>query len=124
MAKILADHQIRNLLGSAILNASPDCVRSNSYELRLGKKVRFDSTSEEFDIPDGHFLEIPAGEFITIASLEKLDFSREALDALQRKSQITALITPTTTMMREGFLFTTTRVDPGFRGVLNWGMLN
>ena len=27
-------------------------------------------------------------------------------------------------MMREGFLFTTTKVDPGFRGNLNWGIRN
>ena len=123
MAKILPDREIRKLLEKAVVGASPDCVGSNSYELRLGKKVKFDSTGEELEIPEGHFLEIPPGDFVTIASWEKLDFGREAAGALGKKS-IAGFITPTTTMMREGFLFTTTKVDPGFRGVLNWGIRN
>jgi deoxycytidine triphosphate deaminase len=124
MALILPDRAIRLLLGKAILDGSPDCVRSNSYELRLGCRVKFDSTGEELEIPEGHFLEIQPGDFVTIASCEKLDFSRAALAGLDRPISLVGLITPTTTMMREGFLFTTTKVDPGFRGVLNWGLRN
>ena len=33
-----------------------------------------------------------------------------------------ALITPTTTMMREGAMNVTTKVDAGFVGQLNWGL--
>ncbi|SRR5216684_1815891 len=123
MAKILPDHEILKLLDKAIVGSSPQCVGPNSYELRLGSKVKFDSTSEELQIPEGHFVEIPPGDFVTIASLEKLDFGRETTASLGKKG-IAGLITPTTTMMREGFLFTTTKVDPGFRGVLNWGIRN
>jgi hypothetical protein len=35
-----------------------------------------------------------------------------------------ALITPTTTMMREGIMQSSTKVDPGFVGTLNWGIRN
>src|SRR2546428_8731804 len=114
MAKILPDHQIKTLLDSAIVGGSLDCVRSNSYELRLGTKVKFDSTGEELDIPGDSFLEIQPGDFVTVSSFEKLDFTRETLLKLGKESSIAGLITPTTTMMREGFLFTTTKVDPGF----------
>lgn len=123
MAKVLPDREIRKLLEKVIIGTSPDCVGSNSYELRLGQRVKFDSTGEELEIPEGHFLEIQPGDFVTIASSEKLDFGRQTVASVGKQS-IAGLITPTTTMMREGFLFTTTKVDPGFRGVLNWGIRN
>lgn len=124
MAKILPDKEIRKLLNNAIIGGSPECVSSNSYSLRLGTKVKFDSTGEEMEIPPGCFLEIQPGDFVTVASLEKLDFSQEALSSMAKIGPLAGLVTPTTTMMREGFLFTTTKVDPGFRGVLNWGIRN
>jgi deoxycytidine triphosphate deaminase len=92
----------------------------NSYEVRLGHKVRFDSTGEEFDIPDGHYLEIDPGEFVAVESLEKLDFSKQNLRAIGKPNGLFAWITPTTTMMREGFLFASTKVDVGYKGSLNW----
>jgi deoxycytidine triphosphate deaminase len=124
MVRILPDREVKNLLGKVILGGSPECVGPNSYELRLGRDVKFDSTGEEMDIPDGHFLEIQPGDFVTISSSERLDFSRSGLDRVPSRSNLMGLITPTTTMMREGFLFTTTKVDPGFRGTLNWGIRN
>ncbi len=124
MARILPDREIKALLDNVIIGASPECVRANSYELRLGNKVKFDSTGEQLDLPEGFFLEIEPGDFVTIASLEKLDFKRHTLASLKKKTNLMGLVTPTTTMMREGFLFTTTKVDPGFRGRLNWGIRN
>src|SRR5882672_6941712 len=35
-----------------------------------------------------------------------------------------ALITPTTTMMREGIMQSATKVDSGWYGTLNWGLRN
>jgi hypothetical protein len=35
-----------------------------------------------------------------------------------------ALITPTTTMMREGIMQSSTKVDSGWSGTLNWGLRN
>jgi hypothetical protein len=35
-----------------------------------------------------------------------------------------ALITPTTTMMREGIMQSATKVDSGWSGTLNWGLRN
>jgi hypothetical protein len=35
-----------------------------------------------------------------------------------------AFITPTTTMMREGISQVATKIDAGFRGMLNWGLRN
>jgi deoxycytidine triphosphate deaminase len=124
MARILPDREIKPLLEKLILGGAEDCVRSNSYELRLGNKVKFDSTGEEMDLESGHFLEIQPGDFVTVSSSETLDFRRETVASLGKKINLMGLITPTTTMMREGFLFTTTKVDPGFRGTLNWGIRN
>ncbi|MBZ5569895.1 MAG: hypothetical protein LAN64_18855 [Acidobacteriia bacterium] len=122
MARVLPDREIKKLLGSAILGGSEECVRVNSYEIRLGHKARFDSTGEEVEIPDGYYLEIDPGDFVTVESLEKLDFSKNGLEG--RPQGMFAWITPTTTMMREGFLFASTKVDVGYKGSLNWGIRN
>ncbi len=119
MARILPDREITSLLGKAILNGSEECVRVNSYEVRLGHKVRFDSTGEELEIPADHYLEIDPGEFVTVESLESLDFTKGT-----NGIGLFAWITPTTTMMREGFLFASTKVDVGYKGSLNWGIRN
>jgi deoxycytidine triphosphate deaminase len=124
MATVLPDREIKSLLGRAILGGSQECVRVNSYEVRLGHKARFDSTGEEVDIPNEHFLEIEPGEFVSVESLEKLDLTPEALGSIGKSSGVFALITPTTTMMREGFLFASTKVDAGYKGTLNWGIRN
>lgn len=124
MAYVLPDREIKSLLGTAILGGSEECIRINSYEVRLGAHVRFDSTGEEFDLPDGHYLEIEPGDFVTVESLERFDFSTKVLASAGNLCGLFALITPTTTMMREGFLFASTKVDPGYHGNLNWGIRN
>jgi deoxycytidine triphosphate deaminase len=124
MANVLPDREIKALMGKAILGGSPDCIRVNSYEVRLGHKARFDSTGEQVEIPDGHFLEIEPGDFVSVESLEKFDLSAETIKALGKINGIFAWITPTTTMMREGFLFASTKVDAGYKGNLNWGIRN
>ncbi len=124
MASVLPDREIKKLLGRAIIGGSEDCIRINSYEVRLGHKARFDSTGEEIEIPDGCFLEIEPGEFVTVGSLEAFDFSAEISKVLGKPNGMFAWITPTTTMMREGFLFASTKVDAGYKGNLNWGIRN
>jgi|SRR5208282_2544533 deoxycytidine triphosphate deaminase len=124
MANVLPDREIKALLGKVILGGSAECIRVNSYEVRLGHKARFDSTGEDVEIPDGNFLEIEPGDFITVESLEKFDLSAETAKTIGKGNGIFAWITPTTTMMREGFLFASTKVDAGYKGNLNWGIRN
>jgi len=124
VATILPDREIKALIGKVIVNGSEECVRVNSYEVRLGHKAHFDSTGEEMDIPDGHFLEIEPGDFVSVESFEKLDLRLATLESIGKPSGVFAWITPTTTMMREGFLFASTKVDAGYRGTLNWGIRN
>jgi deoxycytidine triphosphate deaminase len=124
MANVLPDREIKKLLGHAIIDGSESCIRINSYEVRLGHKAKFDSTGEEVEIPAGHFLEIEPGDFVTVGSLESFDFSAEILKTIGMENGLFAWITPTTTMMREGFLFASTKVDPGYKGHLNWGIRN
>src|SRR5947209_11719719 len=124
MARVLPDRELRALLNTVIINGSPDSVRVNSYEVRLGHTACFNSTGEQKKIPEGHYLEIEPGDFVTIESLERFDFSTKTLESVGKPNGIFAWITPTTTMMREGFLFASTKVDVGYRGTLNWGIRN
>ena len=124
MAKILPDSEIKKLLGTVLLNAHAEFVRPNSIKLRLGSRVKFLSTDEKFEIPEDCFLRIHPGESVIIKSLEVVDFSSETVKQHYAEGALYGLISPTTTMMREGISQVTTIVDPGFKGVLNWGLHN
>ncbi len=124
MAAVLSDRDIKRLIGSVIKAADPSLINPNGIELRLGHHARFISTGEEVEIPPGSFLQIRPGESIVFASLEALDFSRETVSQVFPDSMLMALITPTTTMMREGAMNVATKVDAGFVGQLNWRLRN
>jgi deoxycytidine triphosphate deaminase len=124
MATVLSDRDIKGLIGSVIKDAEPSLINPNGIELRLGHRARFISTGEECEIPPGSFLQIRPGESIVFASLESLDFSRETVSRIFPDCMLMALITPTTTMMREGAMNVATKVDAGFIGQLNWGLRN
>jgi len=124
MALILADRDVRKLLGSVITGAEEKCINPNGIELRLGKHVYFASTGEEKSLGENLFLMVNPGESVIISSLEKLDFTTETVQKVFPDKSLMALVTPTTTMMREGISQVSTKVDTGFRGLLNWGFRN
>ncbi len=124
MARILSDREIQSLLGSVILGGDKLLVNPNGIELRLGSRVRFIVTGEEREIPEDGFLRVSPGESVIIVSLESLDFSNATVAKHHRGCSLMALITPTTTMMREGIMQAATKVDAGFLGQLNWGLRN
>src|SRR6266849_11126692 len=64
------------------------------------------------------------GETVTISSYEDFVFTRDAIHAVFPGCDLMALITPTTTMMREGIMQSATKVDSGWSGTLNWGLRN
>ncbi len=124
MSRILSDREVRDLIGSVIQGADPKLLNPNGIELRLGRKIKFISTGEEKEIPDGHFVRVAPGESAIIASLEALDFSKKTVQSKFPNCMLMALITPTTTMIREGIMQAATKVDAGFVGNLNWGFRN
>jgi len=124
MAKILPDYEVKKLLGSVLIDADEKYINPNGIELRLGKQVRFYSTGETKKLGTGFFLKVKPGENVIISSLEKLDFTEETVQNIYPNKMLMALVTPTTTMMREGISHAATKVDAGFRGNLNWGFRN
>ncbi len=124
MAKILPDSEIGNLVGTVLLEGDPQLLRSNSIKLRLGNEIKFLSTDEKFDVPEDSFVRIHPGESVIIKSLEAIDFSPEAVKQHYAEGALYGLISPTTTMMREGISQVTTIIDAGFKGQLNWGLHN
>jgi len=124
MARILADKEIRTLIGSVLMDADDELLNPNGIELRLGKHVLFHSTGEEKKLKDGDFLQVSPGENVVISSIESIDFSKETVEKIFPHSMLMGIITPTTTMMREGISQAATKIDAGFRGTLNWGLRN
>jgi deoxycytidine triphosphate deaminase len=124
MARILADKEIRGLIGSVFMDAEEHLLNPNGIELRLGKHVLFHSTGEERILESGNFLKVSPGENVVISSIESIDFSEATVQRVFPGSMLMAFITPTTTMMREGISQAATKIDAGFRGRLNWGLRN
>ncbi|TET22040.1 MAG: hypothetical protein E3J71_07530 [Candidatus Stahlbacteria bacterium] len=124
MAKILADREIKKLLGSVFIDADEEFINPNGIELRLGVKVRFHSTGETKELHPDSFLKVNPGESVLISSMEKIDFTAKTVQHLYPNKMLMGLITPTTTMMREGIAQVATKIDAGFRGNLNWGLRN
>jgi deoxycytidine triphosphate deaminase len=124
MARTLADHELRKLLGTVLQNADDKLLNPNGIELRLGQSVRFLSTGEKKMIPEDGFIQVQPGETALIASLEKIDFSKQTVQRHFPRCMIQGWLTPTTTMVREGQMQAATKVDAGFKGQLNWGFRN
>jgi deoxycytidine triphosphate deaminase len=124
MARILSDREIKKLIGSVIIGADEKLLNPNGIELRLGNRIKFITTGEEREIPTGHYAKVIPGESVIISSLEKLDFSKKTVQKHFEGCMLMALITPTTTMIREGIMQAATKVDAGFVGNLNWGFRN
>src|ERR1051326_7133359 len=120
MAKILADHEIKRLIGDVIVNGDAKLLNPNGIELRLGKNVRFHSTGDERELSAGQYLKVSPGETVIISSLEQIDFTAPTTQKHFKDSMLMGFITPTTTMMREGISQVSTKIDAGFRGNLNW----
>ena len=123
MADILPDKEIEKLLGNCIINGEKEHIKSSSYVLRLGEEAKFFSTNETKNLAKGSYLEIGPGEMVLIHSIEDINF-KEAVQEIYPGCELAGFITPTTTMMREGFLFSATRIEPGFKGTLNWSIRN
>lgn len=124
MAAILADREIRKLIGSVLIGADANKINPNGIELRLGKHVHFHSTGEEKELGPGLFLKVSPGETVSISSMEQIDFRAATVQGLLPNAMLMGFITPTTTEMREGISQVATKIDAGFRGFLNWGLRN
>jgi len=124
MADILPDHAIQRLLGHSLVHGDIDCVKANTYELRLGAKARFRNTDERVELKDGEYLEVAAGEIVDLTSYEVIDFRAETVDEVFPGKSLMGLLTTRTTLMREGISFTSTKIDPGWLGTLDWVFKN
>ncbi len=124
MAKILADRDIKRIIGSVLADADTELINPNGIELRIGKDVHFHSTGEEMQLEPGHFLKVNTGETVSISSIETIDFTAKTVQTFFPNQMLMGFITPTTTMMREGISQVATKIDAGFRGNLNWGLRN
>jgi len=124
MAKILADKEISDFIGSVLIDADEELLNPNGIELRLGKHVLFHSTGEEKKLGPDMSLKISPGETVSISSIETIDFRRDTVQKILPGSMLMAFINPTTTMMREGISQVATKIDAGFHGILNWGLRN
>jgi deoxycytidine triphosphate deaminase len=82
MAKILADKDIKRLTGTVIQRADDARINPNGIEIRLGKNILFQSTSEEKELGPGLFLKVLPGESVLISSYETFDFRTETVQKL------------------------------------------
>lgn len=124
MARILADKDVKRLIGRVLIDADEKLLNPNGIELQLGRHVRFHSTGEDRELGPEMFLQVSPGETVVISSVEEIDFTAETVRSVMPDCMLMGFITPTTTMMREGISQVATKIDAGFKGKLNWGLRN
>jgi len=123
MARILSDKEINKLIDNdIIIDGDKNQVRSNSYLFRLGEEVRFLSTNERIEGDIGNILVVGPSDSAMVISLEDLNLKN--IDKLFKSNQICGFLTPPTTLIREGINLPSTKIDPGFKGTLNWTIKN
>lgn len=124
MANILPDRDLLRLLEKCILHGAKDCVKTNTYELRLGNRARFRNSDETVELKAGEYLEVGPGETVDLTSLEVIDFRQESAGEVFPGRALMGILTSRTTLMREGISFAPTKIDPGFYGTLDWVFKN
>jgi deoxycytidine triphosphate deaminase len=124
MANILPDRDLTRLLDKCILQGDKDCVKTNTYELRLGNKARFRNSDETVELKPGEYLEVGPGETVDLTSLEVIDFREDSVEKVFPRKALMGFLTSRTTLMREGISFAPTKIDPGFYGTLDWVFKN
>lgn len=128
MATILNDKEIKKLIDSGIIiNGLKENVQANSYVATLGDSgefLNFDDEGFELDGNKKVGIRVDPGHCVGVISNEILNLEKEVVQELYPKCAIHAIITPTTSLMREGIVASSTQVDAGFYGTLNWTLTN
>lgn len=126
MATILNDTQLRKLLATVIVAGDPECIRPNSYVLRLGSEGEFINTGKAFKLSDREKkgIRVQPGHSVGVTAFETIDFRRETVHKVFPNNDLHAFISPTTDLSREGIVAPTTQIDAGYCGTLNWTITN
>ena len=125
MAKILNDVELKRLLGKVIVDGDESSIRPNSYILRLGSHGEFLNTGKEFELgKDKKGIRIQPGHAVGVTAHETLDFTRKTVQAIFPDQDLHGILSPTTDLSREGIGASSTQVDAGYFGTLNWTLTN
>ena len=125
MAKILDDADLNRLLGTVIVDGDESSIRPNSYILRLGEHGEFLNTGKEFELgKDKKGIRIQPGHSVGVTAQETLDFTRDTVQSIFPGEDLHGILSPTTDLSREGIGASSTQVDAGYYGTLNWTLTN
>lgn len=126
MATLLCDKDLERLIGTVIRDGDPECLRPNSYVIRLGSEGEFINTGKEFTLGDKKKkgIRIQPGHSVAVTAFETIDFRRETVHQIYPGKDLHGFISPTTDLSREGIVAPTTQVDAGYCGTLNWTLTN
>lgn len=126
MATILNDREIKKLLGTVIIGGDDACIKPNGYVLRLGGAGEFINTGKKFTIgtKKKKGICVPPGQSVGITARETLDFSEETVKKLYPGKALHGIVSLVTDLLREGVSALTAQVDAGYKGTLNWTLVN
>src|SRR5690349_13427172 len=103
MAAILNDTQLKQLIGTVIIDGDPTSIRPNSYVLRLGGEGEFLNAGKTFSLgKPKKGIRIPAGHSVAVTALETIDFRRSTIERIYPECALHAFLSPTTDLSREG----------------------
>ena len=83
MAVILNDIELNKMIGTVIIDGNSDCVRPNSYVLRLGNEGEFLNSGKGFTLGQSKKgLKISPGHSVAITSMETIDFRQATVQRI------------------------------------------
>ena len=125
MAEMLRDIELKAIVGKIIVDGDPASIRPNSYVLRLGADGEFLNSEKVFKLgKKKKGIRVSPGHSVGITSRESINFSSEVVNEFFPDHDLHGFISPTTDLAREGIVAPTTQVDAGYRGTLNWTIVN
>lgn len=125
MAEVLSDKELKSIIGTVIKDGAPNSIRPNSYVLRLGESGEFLNSGKAFKLGKGKKgIRVAPGHSVGVTARETIDFSRKAVREHFPDHDLHGIISPTTDLAREGIVAPTTQVDAGYKGTLNWTIVN
>ena len=125
MAEMLSDIELKEIVGRIIVDGDPASIRPNSYVLRLGADGEFLNSEKVFKLGERKKgIRVSPGHSVGITSRESINFSSDVVNEYFPDHDLHGFISPTTDLAREGIVAPTTQVDAGYRGTLNWTIVN
>ncbi len=106
--EILVDEELKEVLGTIIINGDKKQVQPASYDLRVGKEIYLPERGERKEIKEGDIEHLQPFESALIKTIEEIKLPKNMVGLMQPRSKLST----------RGLIYTGGSIDPGYEGCL------